>query len=187
MDKASATFKAGAARPRCSAVVLLAAGLLCAGWSGPARAAPVHAAVFPFELVDTSLRDPTNGGEAADQARLKQLDVQLRAALIGSGRYTLVGTTAVAQAAAARSLWDCDDCTAALARQAGAQVAVNGWVQKVSNLILNINLVIRDAATGRPVRAGSVDIRGDTDESWSRGLAWLLRHRILSEPGSETP
>jgi hypothetical protein len=26
-----------------------------------------------------------------------------------------------------------------------------------------------------------VDIRGDTDESWRRGLSYLLRNRILDE------
>jgi hypothetical protein len=28
------------------------------------------------------------------------------------------------------------------------------------------------------VAAGSVDIRGNTDESWSRGLSYLLRNRL---------
>jgi hypothetical protein len=55
-------------------------------------------------------------------------------------------------------------------------------VQKVSNLILNINLEVRDVADGHVLRAGSVDIRGNTDETWARGLAWLLRHRILPQP-----
>ena len=65
------------------------------------------------------------------------------------------------------------------AQQVGADYAVLGWVQKVSNLILNINLQIREVATGRLVKAGSADIRGNTDESWSRGLRYLLAHRIF--------
>jgi len=48
----------------------------------------------------------------------------------------------------------------------------------VSNLILNINVVARDVTTGRVIGAGSVDIRGNTDESWSRGLSYLLRNRL---------
>jgi hypothetical protein len=39
-------------------------------------------------------------------------------------------------------------------------------VQKVSNLILNINLYMEDVQTGRMEFARSVDIRGNTDESW---------------------
>ena len=53
-------------------------------------------------------------------------------------------------------------------------MSVIGWVQKVSQLILNINVVIRDVETGNVMPAGSVDIRGDTDESWTRGVAYLL-------------
>ena len=40
-----------------------------------------------------------------------------------------------------------------------------GWVQKVSNLILNINIAVYDVASGRRLAGFSVDIRGDTDES----------------------
>ncbi|MDR3535877.1 MAG: DUF2380 domain-containing protein [Acetobacteraceae bacterium] len=58
------------------------------------------------------------------------------------------------------------------------QIAVTGWVQKVSNLILNMNVVVRDVATGQTIAAGSVDIRGNTDESWSRALAYLVHNRL---------
>jgi hypothetical protein len=56
-------------------------------------------------------------------------------------------------------------------------------VQKVSNLILNLNVVVRDGATRAPVLAGSVDIRGDTDESWRHGMSYLIRHRLLPGGG----
>jgi hypothetical protein len=55
-------------------------------------------------------------------------------------------------------------------------------VQKVSNLILNVNLQIREVASGRLVQSGSVDIRGNTDESWRRGTVYLMEHRILPSP-----
>ena len=56
---------------------------------------------------------------------------------------------------------------------------VIGWVQKVSNLILNLNLQVRDVESGAIVSAASVDIRGNTDKSWRRGAIYLLEHRIL--------
>jgi hypothetical protein len=31
------------------------------------------------------------------------------------------------------------------------------------------------------VRVYSVDIRGNTDESWSRGISYLVRNRLLRE------
>jgi hypothetical protein len=55
-------------------------------------------------------------------------------------------------------------------------------VQKVSNLILNINVYMRDAESGRMTFARSVDIRGNTDESWQRGLDYLLRNYLLGKP-----
>ena len=75
---------------------------------------------------------------------------------------------------------DCGGCEAALATKVGAQVAVIGWVQKVSNLILNINVVIRDASSGAVLHAGSVDIRGNTDE-------FLVTRALLSrqKPAAE--
>ena len=80
------------------------------------------------------------------------------------------------------ALRDCNGCDLKLAREAGAGLSGVGWVQKVSNLILNINLQIRDVATRKLLAAGSVDIRGNNDESWRRGLKYLLDHRILPQP-----
>jgi hypothetical protein len=42
-------------------------------------------------------------------------------------------------------------------------------VQKVSNLILNINVYMEDAESGKMKFARSIEIRGNTDESWRRG------------------
>lgn len=35
-------------------------------------------------------------------------------------------------------------------------------------LLLAVNLQLRDADTGDPVKGGVVDIRGNTDETWER-------------------
>ncbi|MGI9387195.1 MAG: DUF2380 domain-containing protein, partial [Methyloligellaceae bacterium] len=54
-------------------------------------------------------------------------------------------------------------------------------VQKVSNLILNINIIIRDTASSKITRVMSADIRGNTDESWIHGVKWLVRNRLLAK------
>jgi hypothetical protein len=59
-------------------------------------------------------------------------------------------------------------------------------VQKVSNLILNINIYLRDVHTGRLIAAMSADLRGNTDESWSRATSYLVRNRLLA-PGYGAP
>jgi Protein of unknown function (DUF2380) len=69
-----------------------------------------------------------------------------------------------------------------LARRIGAELAITGTVQKVSNLIPNMNIYVRDASSGTTIAAMSADMRGNTDESWSRTLDWLVRNRLLA-PG----
>jgi hypothetical protein len=146
----------------------------------PVVQAAERLALFPFELINTSL-EPTRPDEAARlQALLGQAGEQLAAG------YQLVDTTPVAQQVAGiGSLQGCNGCDLDLARQLGADLAGVGWVQKVSNLILNLNLQVRDVATGQVAAAGSVDIRSNTDESWRRGLRYLLDNRILPrlQPG----
>ena len=68
-----------------------------------------------------------------------------------------------------------------IAAEMGARYAISGEVQKVSNLILAVNLYVRDAATGKSVRAGAVDIRGNNDESFRRGYSYLLKNIIFRE------
>jgi hypothetical protein len=142
----------------------------------PVVQAAERLALFPFELINTSL-EPTRPDEAARlQALLGQAGEQLAAG------YQLVDTTPVAQQVAGiGSLQGCNGCDLDLARQLGADLAGVGWVQKVSNLMLNVNVVIRDTATREQVFAGSVDIRGNTDESWRHGIRYLLKNRLLKE------
>ena len=67
-----------------------------------------------------------------------------------------------------------------MAKRLGAELAITGTVQKVSNLILNMNIYVRDVSSGATVTAMSADMRGNTDESWSRALDYLIRNRLLA-------
>jgi hypothetical protein len=71
--------------------------------------------------------------------------------------------------------------------KAGADWAAWGTVQKVSNLILNINVYIEDARQKKMEFVKSVDIRGNTDESWQRGLDYMLRHYLLRDSDDNAP
>jgi len=160
--------------------VLLAIGLVAAGEA--VAADPPRLALFPTELFDTSLQGEVQGIDPADEARLALIDRELRAGLESSGRYRIVDTAPAAAAIARAGYWrSCNGCEAAIAAGLGADLALVGWVQKVSNLILNINVTIRDVATRALVFAGSVDIRGNTDDSWRHGIRYLLENRLLAE------
>src|ERR1700730_15324776 len=145
---------------------------------GPTVAQSV--AVFDFELIDTSLEGAIRGARLDEQERLARLSDQLRQLLRASGRISLVDITPIASEALASNLQACGGCDIQLARRIGAELAITGTVQKVSNLILNINIYVRDASSGATIAAMSADMRGNTDESWSRTLDWLVRNRLLA-------
>ncbi|MBC7799254.1 MAG: DUF3280 domain-containing protein [Gemmatimonadaceae bacterium] len=133
-------------------------------------------AVFDFSLVNTSLEAST----AEELARLNRLNGQVQDAL--RTRYTMVDVGPMRdRLARIESIRGCNGCELDMARDLGAEQVAYGWVQKVSNLILNVNFVIEDAATGRTLHAESVDIRGNTDDSWRRGLRYLLMERMFRQ------
>lgn len=152
--------------------------LLALAFETPARAEPPRVAIFDFELVNTSPAAST----ALEMDRLHGLDTQLAVLLASDHRFTVVDDPAkravLARIPSART---CNGCELDAARAVGAQFAAYGWVQKVSNLILNVNVVIEDVATGHRIRADSVDIRGNTDESWRRGLSYLIDERCYRD------
>ena len=145
-------------------------------------AEPARLAVSDFELIDTSLQGEIEGVDPADEARLRMIEAELRARLAESDRFELVDTAAVADHIdAAGVLWSCNGCELGIAGRLGADLALVGWVQKVSDLILNLNVVIRDTSTREQVFAASVDIRGNTDEGWRHGIRYLLENRLLKQ------
>jgi hypothetical protein len=157
---------------------MLVAACLLAPVPPAVRAAETPSiAVFDFELVDTSIQGDASPEELA---RLKLITDELRARLEASGRYRVVDTAPLGdEIADAGYLRTCNGCDVRLAHEVGAELALVGWVQKVSNLILNINVQIRDVATRELRFAGSVDIRGNTDESWLHGVRYLAKNRLL--------
>ncbi len=147
----------------------------------PIKAAgPPKLAVFDFELLDTSLQGEVYGARADERDRLRRAGDQLRKELGESGKFEIVDIAPVNAAAHQSNLQACGGCDVKLARQLNAELEITGMAQKVSNLILSINLYLRDVKTGRLLAAPSVDMRGDTDESWSRAMRYLIRERLLA-------
>ena len=160
----------------------LALGLLGLSANCPLAAAETSVAVFDFELIDSSLEGETFGTKPEEIERLEMISELLRHKLTESGRYRVVDISpAKDKIADAGYFHGCNGCDAAIARSLGADQAITGTVQKVSNLILNINLYVRDAASRQVIWASSVDVRGNTDESWSRGVSYILRNRLLKD------
>jgi hypothetical protein len=164
--------------------VLLACVVLVA--SAPARAAALKTiAVLDFELVDDqhALSPAT-----VEYARLAAISNQLRRDLAMDGLYRVVDnapqSTLIAHYRATQPLYDCNGCELDIGRALHADRVLVGWVQKVSNLILNINVAIKDVATGEVVLSRSVDLRGNTDTSWMRGIDYLVRSIVDAHDAS---
>ncbi|MDH3660424.1 MAG: DUF3280 domain-containing protein [Alphaproteobacteria bacterium] len=142
----------------------------------------IRLAVFGFELIDSSLQGDIEGENAADAARLSMIEADLKRQLTESGRYDLIDVSPAAEAIeAAGYLHGCNGCEAKIAKGLGADQALIGWVQKVSNLILNLNVGMRDAESRRKVFAASVDIRGNTDVSWRHGIRYLIKRKMFKD------
>jgi hypothetical protein len=122
------------------------------------------------------------------EARLAMVSQRLRDALIKEQLYNVIDDAPVAQLihaeAERQSLLECNGCELEIARKAGADRVLLAWVQKVSNLILNLNIEVRDAKTGQAVLVKSVDVRGNTDLSWQRGIDFMIRDMVEQKQGN---
>ncbi len=161
------------------------AAVLVFGLGGVASAArdgsvAPRIAFFGFHLINTSL-EPTAPSE--DQ-RILMLDDLFRKTVGASDRFSLIAISPDMNKAIAvgPEIGGCNGCERDFAKRAGADWAAWGTVQKVSNLILNINLYMEDGETGKMEFVKSVDIRGNTDETWRHGLTYMLRHYLFNEP-----
>jgi len=154
--------------------------LLFLGFASAATAGE-KVAFFGLTLLDESLQSQMQGEDPAQAARIAMLEEIVRDRFLAEG-YELLDITPV-QADLDRILnpAKCYGCDTRMATDLGADFSLVGEVQKVSNLILAMNLQLRDAATGDLVRGGVVDIRSNTDESWQRGMRYILKNRIFRE------
>jgi Protein of unknown function (DUF2380) len=137
-------------------------------------------AFFGLRLINASLEVTT----AAEDRRVHQLGELFREKLGASDRLKIITIPSDIQReiTAGPEICNCNGCERDFAKRIGADWAAWGTVQKVSNLILNINLYMEDVQTGKLKFVKSVDIRGNTDESWRHGLDYMLRHYLFGEP-----
>ena len=138
-------------------------------------------AFLGMHFIDTSTEGAMNGVRDDETARLALLEAEVRERFETEGFDLLDLAPVTEELERTLNPANCNDCEVRMAEQLGADYSLVGEVQKVSNLILSMNLYIRDAATGRTVAAGAVDIRGNNDESWQRGYRYLLKNVIFKQ------
>ena len=159
----------------CAVVLSLATITNAAAQSAPLKTI----AVLDFDLLDDQrdlVPDTTLG------PRLDAIRQQLADALTQNTLYAVIDNAPakdlMARLKATQDLHSCNGCGREIAKALGADRVLVGWVQKVSNLILNINIQIEDVATGAVLLNKSVDLRGNTDDTWKRGIARIVRDMV---------
>lgn len=150
-------------------------------WAGSSLEPGSKLAFFGISFIDTSTEGAINGIRPDEVARVDMLRDYVREWFETRG-FTLLDLAPVeTEINRVRSVADCNFCDVIMARKLGADYSVVGEVQKVSNLILSMNLVVRDTVEGQHVRGLSVDIRGNNDDSWRRGMRYILKNNIFKE------
>ncbi|MCI4680632.1 DUF3280 domain-containing protein [Rhodoblastus acidophilus] len=131
-------------------------------------------------LNDHEAQEPTTD---AERARLVSIEELFKSKLEASGRYKFVQIPADTKAKIARgaAMGNCGGCEVGYGEQLHSDLVAWVVVQKVSNLILNLNVYVADVATKKMTFIQSVDIRGNTDESWMRGMTYIVKNHMLGD------
>ncbi len=162
--------------------------LLCALLTVPlvGQGGEATVAVVDFDLIDTSLQADLMGSDPADVARLEKTEALIRRRLDESKLFEVIGNEAAERISEQLRehhlrLHHCNTCEMQIGKTLNTDYVLVGWVQKVSNLILNLNLVLRKVPGGEDIVGSSVDMRGNTDEAWSRAAVYILERELLPE------
>lgn len=154
--------------------------ILCFALCGAAQA-DEKVAFFGITLLDSSLQTAELGQDPAELVRRDALEAMVRERFQEAGYELLDLGPVKTDIDRIVNPAKCYGCDTRIATKLGADYSLVGEVQKVSNLILTMNLQMRDAATGEMVKGRVVDIRGNTDESWARGMRYILKNTFFKE------
>ncbi|WP_300035570.1 DUF3280 domain-containing protein [uncultured Roseobacter sp.] len=138
-------------------------------------------AFFGIFLLDSSLQTTELGQDPAEQARLEMLNTMVAERFAAEGYAFVDLQPAAGDIDRYVNLAKCYGCDSRIAQKLGADFSLVGEVQKTSDLIIAMNLQLRSAGTGDLVRGGVVDIRGNTDDTWRRGMRYILNNRIFTK------
>ena len=169
---------------RTGPALLLMALILAVLQMAPARFAEAgpRVAVLDIELLKADYLPNADRIMPEERRRLDMVAEIVRERLRAEGYDTVSAaqtTAAIDAADTGQYLHACNGCERRIARDLGADWVVVGWIQFVSYLILNLNVLAIDVETGAPVAHAFVDLRGNTDQSWRRATTYLLDNILV--------
>lgn len=167
-------------RPALTAI--FAASLCVPALAAPPVPVDSKLAFFGLTFLDTSTEGDIMGENRDETRRVEMLETMVLERFREEG-YRFLSTGPVQdQLDRIVNPAKCYGCDQRMGAELGADYVLVGEVQKVSNLILAMNLQLRAVGDGMLAAGRSVEIRSNTDDSWRRGMRYLLKNAIFAEP-----
>jgi Protein of unknown function (DUF2380) len=172
-----------------SRIAAIVSVLIIGAGRDPTFADQAAAKPYTVAFLGVQLQNDNEGLEPttdAERARMKKVEDLFKSKLEASGRFKFVPVPPdmLKKISAGQNIGECHGCEVEYGRQLHADLVAWIKIQKVSNLILNMNVYIADVSSQKMTFVHSVDIRGNTDESWTRSLTYLVDNYLLKKPGS---
>lgn len=163
--------------------VVAALGLFLAFTAAPAQAeepVTISLAATYFQN-DHAEWVPTNDAEIQ---RMVDTRNTFRSLLEDSGRYAFTMPDPALQETInkGQKLGSCAGCEFKYGEALGVSQVAWIEVQKVSELILNLNVYIADVDARQMAFVKSVDLRGNADVSWNHAITYLVENYLLAGP-----
>ena len=170
-------------RPGSALVAALAAAILAlAAPAARSADAPKRVAVLDVELLKADYLPDADRTTPDERRRLDMVAALIRDRLRAEGYDPVPADRTKAAIRAAdpgQYLHACNGCERRIARDLDADWVAVGWIQFVSYLILNLNVMVIDVETGTPVARAFVDLRGNTEQSWGRATTYMLDNILV--------
>ena len=173
---------ASSAGPGWAGLAPLALVLLCLPGLAAQCAEPKRVAVLDVELLKADYLPDPHRVTPEERRRLDMVADLIRDRLRVEGYEPIPAarTRAAIQAAdPGQYLHACNGCERDIARDLGADWVAVGWIQLVSYLIINLNVLVIDVESGAPVGRAFVDLRGNTERSWRRATIYMLDNILV--------
>ncbi len=140
---------------------------------------PQKVAFVGFRIINEAMEPISE----AEKKRAKLLDLIFVVQLQKTGQFELVPI----QKAIAEEIdkgpfiGECNGCEIDYGKNVRVDLSAWGTIQTVSNLILNLNVYMESIQSRQLTYIKSIDIRGNNDRSWTKGLEWMLKYYMLGQ------
>ncbi len=129
-------------------------------------------------LNDNAGLEPTSN---AEHKRMQMVEEIFKEKLKEAGLYSFIDLPRQMQDRIEKGqpIGECGGCEISYGKELGVEHIAWIRIQKVSNLILNMNVYIANVETEKMTFVRSVDIRGNTDETWAHSIKWLIKRYVV--------